>query len=238
MIRRNARIGENLMNACPCCGHDNTGEHPVLWKSLIDEWRLAAHEVAYIDRQQGCRCLNCGTDLRSMALAAAIMGSFGFEGRLADFVTAEKNKSLRLLELNEAGSITRFVAMLPGRVMGRYPDVDMTALPYADESFDLVIHSDTLEHVPHPIRGLSECRRVLKPGGFCVFTIPVIVDRLTASRDGLPPSYHGSAVNPTDYLVKTEYGADAWKHVALAGFRECRIAPFEYPAALAFVGVR
>src|SRR5262249_13313909 len=114
----------------------------------------------------------------------------------------------------------------------------MMALPYEDESFEWVVHSDTLEHVQHPIRALSECRRVLKPGGRCAFTVPIIVDRLTISRAGLPPSYHGSSANPTDYLVFTEYGADAWKHVLQAGFAECRISSLEYPAALALVGVR
>jgi len=66
----------------------------------------------------------------------------------------------------------------------------------------------------------------------------MIVDRLTLNREGLPPSYHGSPSNPVDCLVHTEYGADAWKHVAVAGFRECRIVPLEYPAAQAIVGVR
>jgi ubiquinone/menaquinone biosynthesis C-methylase UbiE len=114
----------------------------------------------------------------------------------------------------------------------------MMAMSYEDQSFDLVLHSDTLEHVPEPVRGLAECRRVLKPGGFCAFTIPIIVDRLTASRAGLPPSYHGSPANPADHVVHTEYGADAWKHVLLAGFDECRICALEYPAAQALVGVR
>jgi ubiquinone/menaquinone biosynthesis C-methylase UbiE len=114
----------------------------------------------------------------------------------------------------------------------------MMDLPFDDMAFDLVVHSDTLEHVQRPIRGLSECRRVLKPGGFCAFTVPIIVDRLTISREGLPPSYHGSPSNPGDFLVHTEYGADAWKHVTLAGYRECRIFSLDYPAAQAMVGVR
>jgi hypothetical protein len=79
---------------------------------------------------------------------------------------------------------------------------------------------------------------VLKPGGICAFTIPIIVDRLTLSREGLPSSYHGSSANPADCLVHSEYGADAWKHVIQAGFEECRLFAFDYPAALALVGMR
>jgi ubiquinone/menaquinone biosynthesis C-methylase UbiE len=112
------------------------------------------------------------------------------------------------------------------------------ALPYPDATFDLVLHSDTLEHVEHPVAALSECARVLKTGGYCAFTVPIVVDRLTSSRAGLPASYHGSEENPGDCLVHTEYGADAWKHVIQAGFQECRLIALEYPCALALVGVK
>jgi len=223
---------------CPCCGSTETQEQPVLWKELIDDWRLSKHEVAYIDRQQGFHCTACGSNLRSMGLAKAVMACFGYPGLFKEFVRSESAQRLQVLEINEAGTLTQFLNDLPNRVLGRYPEIDMMNLRFEDMVFDLVVHSDTLEHVPHPIRGLSECRRVLKPGGFCAFTVPMIVDRLTRSREGLPPSYHGSQENPTDCLVHTEYGADAWKHVLLAGFQECRIFSLEYPASQAIVGVR
>jgi len=140
---------------------------------------------------------------------------------------------------HEAGQLTQYLSRLSGHVLGLYPDVDMLALPYAGRTFDLVVHSDTLEHVRRPIDGLAECRRVLRPGGMCAFTVPIIVDRLTSSRDGMPPSYHGFADEEQfGFQVETEYGCDAWKHVALAGFQECRIQVLEYPAAQALVGVR
>lgn len=224
---------------CLCCG-SSTGivERPVLWPALIDQWQLAPHEAAYIDRQQGFHCTKCGCNLRSMALANAIMSCFRFVGSFAEFVGSETPRRLQVLEVNEAGGLTPFLQTLPLHRLVRYPECDMMHLPMADESFDLVVHSDTLEHVPQPVIGLAECRRVLRPGGFCAFTVPIVVDRLTKSRVGLPPSYHGSPANPADCLVHTEYGADAWKHVVEAGFRECRIIALEYPAALALLGVK
>ena len=86
-----------------------------------------------------------------------------------------------------------------------------------------VVHSDTLEHVPHPAHGLTECRRVLKPGGFCTFTVPMVVDRLTLSREGLPQSPRFARQSrglPGAHRVRRR---NAWKYVTLAGFRECRI---------------
>jgi ubiquinone/menaquinone biosynthesis C-methylase UbiE len=115
----------------------------------------------------------------------------------------------------------------------------MTNMPYPDRSYDLVVHSDTLEHVPQPVAGLSECYRVLAPGGYCVFTIPVIVDRMTRDRVDLPPSYHGNPnERSADLMVRTEYGCDAWTHLILAGFQECRLITPEFPSSLAFVGAR
>jgi SAM-dependent methyltransferase len=222
---------------CLCCGSTQLQEQPVLWKELIDEWRIADYEVAYINRQQGLNCASCGSNLRSMALAKAVMACYGNATLFKEFVRSRVANKLRVLEINEAGRLTPFLTVLPNHVLVRYPEIDMMNLPLEDRTFDLVVHSDTLEHVPHPVRGLSECRRVLKPGGFCAFTLPMIVDRLTMSRDGLPPSYHGSPSNAADHLVHTEYGADAWKHVLLAGFSECRIVALEYPASQALVGV-
>lgn len=91
-----------------------------------------------------------------------------------------------------------------------------------------------MEHVSNPERGLSECHRVLRENGKCIFTIPIIVDRMNRLRTGLLPSYHGqSGVPANDQEVCTEFGADAWATVLKAGFRSCEMYSFEYPAALA-----
>ena len=228
-----------MIESCLCCGSTHLAQTAVLWDELIDAWRLAPHEVEYVNRQQGLHCVECGSSLRSMALARAILQSYGFAGLLKDFVGDARARSLRVLEINAAGNLTPFLETIPGHLLTEYPEVDMTRLPFDDATYDLVVHSDTLEHIPDPVRGLSECRRVLKPGGFCAFTIPVIVDRLTRSREGLPPSYHGVPGDVDEsQRVRTEYGADAWKHVILAGFRECRIVSLDYPAAQAFIGAR
>lgn len=51
-----------------------------------------------------------------------------------------------------------------------YPDVDIQALPYADESFDAVLSDQVLEHVRKPWVAVAESFRVAKPGALIVHT--------------------------------------------------------------------
>jgi SAM-dependent methyltransferase len=49
---------------------------------------------------------------------------------------------------------------------------DACRLPFADATFDRIIASEVLEHVPDDAAALSELCRVLKPGGTLAATVP------------------------------------------------------------------
>jgi SAM-dependent methyltransferase len=210
---------------------------PVLGEKLIHSWQLAPGEAAYIDRQQGHHCLCCQSNLRSRTLAAALLDHFNFTGTLRDFCsTSRRTNSIYLLELNEAGSLSSWLATLPHRTLARYPDVDMQSLPYDDASWEVVLHSDVLEHVENPSRGLRECHRVLTPGGVLLYTIPIVHGRLSRSRSNLPPSHHGAPGEiQSDWLVHTEYGADFWLEPLEVGFRKIGLFTLEGPDTITVV---
>lgn len=49
---------------------------------------------------------------------------------------------------------------------------DLQALPFASESFDILLFNEVLEHVPSDEAALAEAHRVLKPGGLLVVFSP------------------------------------------------------------------
>jgi len=49
---------------------------------------------------------------------------------------------------------------------------DVSSLPFPSGSFDLTLACDVLEHVLDPKKVIREIKRVLKPGGHALFSIP------------------------------------------------------------------
>ncbi|CAN5448593.1 hypothetical protein BH18VER2_BH18VER2_04740 [soil metagenome] len=171
-----------------------------------------------------------------MTLAEAISRTFQRPGPLRELCRSDVLfRALHLLEINSAGALTSIFELLPHHSLVAFPEFDMQRMNLPDNSVDLIVHSDTLEHVPNPSAALRECRRVLKNGGYLFYTVPVVVGRLTRSRAGLPPSYHGTraAGAVDDYRVQTEYGADFWCELFAAGFSQVTLTSLVFPASVA-----
>ena len=79
------------------------------------------------------------------------------------------------------------------------PDIIASALslPVDDESFETVVSTELLEHVPDPLRALREMHRVLKPGGHLILSTPMYWPRHEIPHDYFRYPYDGLL-----YLVK------------------------------------
>src|SRR5260221_4281504 len=112
--------GIKPIQTCACCGGTSFEFTPVIWPGLIQEWGLTEHEVAYINRQQGARCTGCANTLRSIALAQAILNAVDFRENFLSFIKSPLASALRILEINEAGTLTKHLARLPKRELALY----------------------------------------------------------------------------------------------------------------------
>jgi SAM-dependent methyltransferase len=159
---------------------------------------------------------------------------------MAAWVEHADTRPIRVAEINRIDGIHDQLARLPGFISSDYQpgsargaivdgirSEDLGRLTFADSSFDLVLTSETLEHVPDLDSALSEIRRVLVPGGRHIFTIPMIPGiattyaRSVVRSDGALRHVAPRICHPggdTGYPVFTEFGADLPQLHARAGF--------------------
>lgn len=51
--------------------------------------------------------------------------------------------------------------------------VDITEIPYEDGTFDVILCSHVLEHIPDDRKAMAELYRVMKPGGWAILQVPL-----------------------------------------------------------------
>lgn len=107
-------------------------------------------------------------------------------GRIRAFLEDEAARLAAGARVLDAGAGTRPYAALfrrqeyhscdmPGGFYEARHDFEcrLDAIPQPDASYDAVILTQVLEHVPNPIAVLREIRRVLRPGGRVLLSVPM-----------------------------------------------------------------
>ena len=120
----------------------------------------------------------------------------------------------------EISGVGRFVPPAFQRAMAErgipVEDVDLERelLPHAEASFDRIVATEILEHLAVPGLFLSECWRVLRPGGVLYLTTPNVVDLRGRAQAvlGRSPQSHlfgiGRTLRMNEWVHRREYASD------------------------------
>jgi len=96
---------------------------------------------------------------------------------------------------------------------------DVQAIPFSDETFDVVICNHVLEHVDDDTKAMSEIYRILKPGGFAILQVPQDADVEKTYED---PTITDPTEREKHFLQKDHvrlYGLDYAERLSSVGFK-------------------
>jgi SAM-dependent methyltransferase len=241
-------IRRRRFERCAICGRCGPMlyRRRVIPRRLEEDWGLTPRLAEAMARRESCDCAWCGGKLRARRLARVLLETYpvGTPPRparsVAEWVRDPETWALRVAEINRIDGLHDVLGALPslaasdfrpgdtpGLVSDGCRNEDLTSLTYPDASFDLVLTSETLEHVPDLAAGLAEIRRVLVQGGRHLFTVPrlpgvaetfaraTVDDRGGVVPHATPICHPGGDVG---YPVFTEFGEDCLDLFRRAGF--------------------
>ncbi len=245
------RVGEYVeairsrrFERCVVCGRFG----PILYRRWIipprleELWGLSPRLAEALARKESSQCAWCGASLRARRLALVLLETYPVgtppapAHSVVEWARHPEARALRVAEINLIEGLHAALRGLPGLLASDYQEgpgagglasEDLTRLTYPDAAFDLVLTSETLEHVPDLDLALRELHRVLVPGGRHLFTVPLMPGvpetfaRTVVGPDGrldhrAPPLCHPGG--DVGYPVFTEFGADLPDLLRRAGF--------------------
>jgi SAM-dependent methyltransferase len=269
-IRRPSDRKHDSRGTCSVCGARTTFVFNswVVPKDMKAEWASAGLDRGLVMRET-MYCSRCCASLRVRRLGEALVLHYAEEARtVAELVDEEGFRGLEVAEINSTGALHSFLARHPGLQYSEFRvDVplgaaldgvrneDVCCLAYPDDSFDVVLTADTLEHVPDYRLALKEIHRILRPGGRHIFTVPAMpsrqetftratVDEAGAPVFRAPPQYHGrgsgllalASPKRPDYLAYHDFGMDLLEELSAVGFRaETHYSKSDRDSDVAFV---
>lgn len=171
-------------------------------------------------------CGRCGSLPRERALMVVIDAYFPHwrQAVVHESSPGHRGASLRLSkECPQYIASQYFPDQAPGAMVGDMRCENLEALSFPDESVDLHVTQDVLEHIFQPSRAFREIARTLKPGGMHICTVPIVNKQQPSRPRALlennqvrhlePEQYHGNPVGDGRALVTVDWGFDICRHI-------------------------
>ncbi len=164
--------------------------------------------------REDARCVHCGALERHRLVWLFLWRKTDlFDGRPKRMlhVAAEPFFASRLRAWLGPGYVT--ADLNDPRAMVR---LDVTEMPFADDTFDVVYCSHVLEHVPDDRRAMREFHRVLRKDGWAVIQVPLTADRTFEDPAVQDPDERRRLFGQEDHVRR--YGPDFVERLQEAGF--------------------
>jgi SAM-dependent methyltransferase len=183
----------------------------------------------------GIRCLRCGASAITLSLMAVLVEARpGLEDEAVYELSARGPLHAFLKRRVQQLTCSEYLDDVPtGARRGSVLCQDVQRLTFPDASFDICTSTEVFEHVADDRQGFREVRRVLKPGGLLVFTVPLTREPETIERarlDGerlvhlLPPEYHSDRLRGRQQVLAFRtYGLDIVDRLRQCGFAHATI---------------
>ncbi|MDD2774366.1 MAG: class I SAM-dependent methyltransferase [Gallionella sp.] len=210
LLRKQQLTGENILESQGHCSTCN-------------------QEVSFIAKNAWLRdhflCSKCGSIPRERALMQVIEQFYPNWRDLIIHETSPGNRGASI-RLAQECKVYRPSQFFPDQKLGTEHNgmrcENLESMTFGDESIDLHISQDVMEHIFNPAKAFQEIARTLKPGGAHIFTVP-LVNKMGASKlrakmrndDSIeyvePPIYHGNPIDSQGSLVTMDWGYDIVK---------------------------
>ncbi len=191
--------------------------------------------------REGLICERCGLSNRNRLLASAILEErrWGSNSRVLLFERFSLLYDwLKTIFPELIGKEYLSEVQIPGTIRNIHGievrHESMTRTSFANNSFDLVLHNDVLEHVYDYLSALADSFRILSPNGVLIFTTPFFLrlpnnlNKATLNADGTithhaEPEYHGNPMNSDGALTFHHYSWRLVEAVRAVGFRQAGV---------------
>lgn len=231
---------------CPSCNRKSIIVYSYDGQRHISEitstWESGSDFKELVIKRENYFCHYCNANYRVRANAESVLRLLGMPSSEILFNKLSNNTEFRIYETAVYNVFrSNKIKKLPNYTVSEFFDSsdygsyvngirneNLEYLTFPDSTFDIVINCDVLEHVSDLNKALFEIKRVLKPGGFHVFTLPVD-HKLPKTRERakvvngtiehlLKPVMHGDSIRRQGVLAFRDFGSDVLQYVSRDGF--------------------